>query len=265
MERLLEATARAERDHFWFRGFRRFAGAFVREAARARPEGRILDCGSGTGINLAWLRAHGRAVGIDITWSGLSHARRRGERGLVQASATALPFPDATFDLVTSFDVIITLPDAAEAAALAEMHRVLKPGGFVVINVAALDVLRGNHSILSSEVRRYTRGRLAARLARVGFKVRRMTYTNACTTPLLAAVRLAQRVSGHHASELEISIPPAPLNAALTGILALEAAALRLVNMPVGSSVLALAEKPERPRPGRWQADETSCRRAAKS
>lgn len=245
MERLLDATARAERDHFWFRAFRRFVAPFVREAAGGRQGGRILDCGSGTGVNLGWLRTHGRPVGIDITWSGLAYAHRRGERRVAQASATALPFPDGTFDVVTSFDVIITLPDAEEAAALAEMYRVLKPGGSVVINVAALDILRGNHSILAREVRRYTRSSLAARLRHAGFEVRRMTYTNASTTPLLAAVRLAQRWSGgHQESEQEISIPPAPLNAALTGVLAVEAAALRVVNMPFGSSLLALAGKP---------------------
>ena len=244
MDRLLEATARAERDHFWFRGFRRFVEPFVREAAGGRTDARILDCGSGTGVNLAWLRAHGRPTGIDITWTGLAYARSRGEHHLAQASATALPFADATFDLVTSFDVIITLPDADEAAALREMHRVLRPGGFIVVNVAAMEMLKGNHSILAREVRRYTRRTLAPRLTRAGFEVRRMTYTNASTTPLLAAVRFAQRWSGgHKESEQEMSIPSAPLNAALTGLLAAEAAALRFVNMPFGSSLLALARK----------------------
>ena len=52
MDRLLEATARAERDHFWFRGFRRFVEPLVADAVRrgpprVRPE--ILDCGCGTG------------------------------------------------------------------------------------------------------------------------------------------------------------------------------------------------------------------------
>ena len=145
---------------------------------------------------------------------------------------------------MTSFDVIITLPDADEAAALREMHRVLRPGGFIVVNVAAMEMLKVNHSILAREVRRYTRRTLAPRLTRAGFEVRRMTYTNASTTPLLAAVRFAQRWSGgHKESEQEISIPLAPLNAALTGLLAAEAAALRFVNMPFGSSLLALARK----------------------
>ena len=71
-----------------------------------------------------------------------------------------------------------------------------------------------------------------------------MTYTNLTILPLVAAVRLKQRLTGHQESQEEISIPPAPINGALSGLLALEASALRLVNMPIGSSLLALAEKP---------------------
>lgn len=243
MDRLLEATARAERDHFWFRGFRRFVAPFVADAAGGRRDARILDCGSGTGVNLALLRRHGRPTGIDLTWTGLAFARSRGERSIAQASATALPFADGTFDVVASFDVIYSLRDADEAAALSEMHRVLRPGGAIVLNVAAMELLKGNHSVLANEVRRYTRATLRARLVRHGFEVRRMTYTNATIAPLVAGVRLAQRLTGHEESQQEMSIPPRPVNAALSGLLAVEAAALRIVNMPFGSSLLALAMK----------------------
>ncbi len=243
MDRLLEATARAERDHFWFRGFRRFVEPFVREAAGGRTAARILDCGSGTGVNLPLLARYGTAIGIDVTWTGLAFARDRGERRVAQASATELPFADGAFDVVTSFDVIYALTDRDEAAAIAEMHRVLRPGGHLVVNAAAMGLLKGNHSLLAGEMRRYTRGTLGTRLARAGFDVRRMTYTNATIMPLVAGVRLAQRIAGHEESHQEISTPPSPLNAALTGLLAAEAVALRFVNMPFGSSLLALARK----------------------
>ena len=243
MDRLLEATARAERDHFWFRGFRRFVEPLVADAATDRPL-TILDCGCGTGHNLTWLRRYGSAYGIDLTWAGLQFARSQGERQVARATASVLPFASARFDLVTSFDVLITLDDATERRAIAEMARVLKPGGRLIVNVAALDVLRGNHSILSAEVRRYSRGDLRERLERGGFRVRRITYTNLGILPLVAAVRLSQRLRGHQESQAEIAVPPAPVNAALSGLLALEAAALRFVNMPLGTSLLTVAEKP---------------------
>src|SRR5512134_3920177 len=116
MDRLLKATARAERDHFWFRGFRRFVEPFVREAAGGRTDARILDCGSGTGVNLPLLARYGTAIGIDLMWTGLTCARGRGERRVAQASATHLPFAAGTFDVVTSFDVIYALADPDEAA-----------------------------------------------------------------------------------------------------------------------------------------------------
>lgn len=245
MDRLLEATAAAEREHFWFRGFRRFVTPLLDRAAAGRSSLRVLDCGSGTGNNLPLLRKYGRAVGIDITFSGLAYARSQGECLLARASALTLPFSDETFDLVTSFDVIYAFDDAMAAQALLEMQRVLRPGGHLVLNVAALPALRGNHSVLGGEVQRYTRRGLRTHLERAGFVVKRLTYTNASLLPLVAGVRFAQRLlSGeHHEWDAEMRVPAAPVNLALSGVLAIEAVALRVVNMPLGSSLLTLAVK----------------------
>ena len=247
MDRLLEATARAERDHFWFRGFRRFVEPLVaRAAAGRRPT--ILDCGCGTGHNLAMLGRHGSAYGIDLTWAGLQYARANGPKSVARATISQLPFRDAQFGLVTSFDVLYSLPDDVERAAIAEIHRVLEPGGTAIVNVAALEALKGNHSVLSAEIRRYTRADLTRRLERAGFRVTRATYTNFSILPLVAAVRVRQRLAGAHVeTEEEIAIPPAPVNAALSALLAAEAAALRVIDMPIGSSLLAVAVKPPSP------------------
>jgi ubiquinone/menaquinone biosynthesis C-methylase UbiE len=257
MDPLLEATARAERDHFWFRGFRRFVTPLVERAAAAGSgsPGRqaagnrleILDCGAGTGHNLTWLARYGRPTGVDLTWSGLAHAKSAGHSRLVRASAAALPFRDSSFDLVTSFDLLQCLPGESEKAAVQEIRRVLRPAGHLVVNVAAFEGLRGNHSVLSHEVRRYNRARLRSLLDRAGFHVLAMSYTNATTLPLVAGVRAIQRVSGLASSDTEsaatreITTPPAPINAALSGLLRMEALLVRLVPLPFGSSLIALA------------------------
>jgi ubiquinone/menaquinone biosynthesis C-methylase UbiE len=248
MDQLLDATARAEREHFWFRGFRRFVAPLLARAVAdvaAMSSPRILDCGCGTGNNLCLLREYGRPCGIDLTLSGLAYARKQGERLVAQASALSLPFPDEAFDLVTSFDVIYAFDDAMAATALREMCRVLRPGGSLVLNVAALPALRGNHSVLGGEVQRYTRSGLRRHLEQAGFSVRRLTYTNFAILPMIAAVRFSQRLrqGDHELSDSEMTVPSAPVNLALSGLLTLESYALRVVDMPLGSSLLALGKK----------------------
>ena len=247
MDLLLAATARAEHDHFWFRGFRKFVRPVLAAAAGGRAGLTLLDCGCGTGANLAMLGEFGRALGFDVTFSGLQVARARKIDVVAQASIGAIPFPSSSFDIVTSFDVLVCLPDELERAAVAEMWRVLKPGGALVVNVAAMPVLRGNHSVLSEEVRRYDRPRMRRILGEAGFRIERLSYTNATLFPAMLVVRVAQRAIGlappEHATA-EITVPAAPVNATLAALLSAEAGLQRLVTMPFGSSLLCLARKP---------------------
>jgi SAM-dependent methyltransferase len=91
------------------------------------PELTILEAGCGTGLLLDRLRPHvGRAVGVDLSRGMLQKARQRGLE-IVQGSITALPFADASFDLVYSFKVLAHVQDIK--LGLAEMTRTLKPGG----------------------------------------------------------------------------------------------------------------------------------------
>jgi ubiquinone/menaquinone biosynthesis C-methylase UbiE len=249
VDRLLEATARAEREHFWFHGFRRFVSPLLDRAAAGRPGLRLLDCGCGTGTNLSiLLEPYGRAWGFDLTRTGLEFARGSGAARIAQASVAAIPFPSAAFDIATSFDVLYCLPVDVEHAAVREMWRVLKPGGAAVVNVPAMNVLRGDHSVFSAELRRYNRAGLRALIESAGFQIERITYTNATLFPLMAAARSAQRVAGLTTDPdvvpREILVPPAPINAAMSALLAVEAGVVRALPMPFGSSLLCLARKP---------------------
>jgi SAM-dependent methyltransferase len=246
LDRLVEATARAEQGHFWFSGFHCFVRPFLARAAAGIDRPLILDCGSGTGANLAVLADFGRPLGFDLTWTGLQVAKTQGRPPVARADVTAIPFRSGSFDIVTSFDVLIHLEEADEARAVAEMFRVLRPGGAIVINVAAFNALKGRHSVLCGEVRRYTRARLRAVLERAGFRIVRMTYTNAALMPILLPLRALQRLveRGRDPGDGDFIALPGPLNAALARVLAFEAALVRRVNMPFGSSLLCLASKP---------------------
>jgi SAM-dependent methyltransferase len=247
MDDLLRATARAESRHFWFRGFRAFIKPFIVQALAGVREPRILDCGCGTGANVQLLGEYGAAYGFDLSETGLGLGRRAGRTRLARATVTAAPFPSNTFDLVTSFDVLYSLDEVDERGAVAEMFRLSRPGGFVLVNVAAMDILCGDHSVLSHERRRYSRESLNALLVAGGFTIVRLTYTNAALFLPLAALRTVQRMRGlavEGESQREIAVPPAPVNALLTAAVLLESVWLRYANSPFGSSLLCLARKP---------------------
>ena len=104
------------------------------------PQARALDIACGTGIVARTLAArlqwHGQVTGLDLNPAMLRVARRVShDAGLtidwVQGDAQALPFPDAAFDLAFCQQGIQFFPDRARAVA--EMYRVLAPGGEVAI------------------------------------------------------------------------------------------------------------------------------------
>jgi SAM-dependent methyltransferase len=248
VDALLERTFDAEQRHFWFRGFKRFVAPLVRQATAGLRNPRLLDAGAGTGANLIFLRRFGTPYGLELHWRGLQFAHDRGLPRLAQGTVTALPYVTASIDVVLSFDVLYCLDERAEGAAISEMYRVLRPGGVLIVNVAAMKMLTGDHSVLGGEVRRYTRTELREKLEHAGFRVARLTHTNAFLFPITATVRWFQRLRGLKAADQnpgDFYVPPAPVNALFSGVLAIESILVAAgVNMPVGSSLLCLAKKP---------------------
>ena len=241
----LARTARAEPTHFWFQGFRAYIVPVVRAIAAGRRDLRMIDCGCGTGYNLTTLlQPYGRAFAFDMTLDVLMRARATG-RPLVRADMERIPFGSGTFDLVTSFDVVHSVTD--DRKALDEMSRVLKPGGYLVMNVVALELLRGDHSEVWGEQRRYTRRRGARLVEDAGLEVVRVAYLFASLVPMILAVRTAQRMRRLFrapSGDAELHVPPAPVNAILSGLVKAEAALARWLPMPFGSSLLVVARKP---------------------
>jgi ubiquinone/menaquinone biosynthesis C-methylase UbiE len=162
---------------------------------------------------------------------------------VVQAGVTALPFADGTFDCVSSFDVIYHQWVSDDQSAVAEMARVLRPGGMLLIRVPALEMLRGAHDTAVMGKRRYTRTRLCRLLEGAGLETLRASYANAVLFPLALARRSLDRISGRQGSDVGF-LPPA-LEWLFRTILAAEARLISRVSLPVGSSVVALARKPD--------------------
>ena len=240
----IETMRSVEDDLWWYRGLR---GHVVESIKPSHATFRLLDAGCGSGGMLARLRQHfphASLTGMDFVERALELTRERKIGAeLVQGSADALPFGEGEFDVVLSLDVIV-LHGIDDEKAIREMCRVLRPGGTLIINVAAFDFLRGSHDVATNMARRYTKPRLAALLRNGGFTIRSLSYWNMTLMPAVAAVRWASRRRAQRPdvrSDLQPLWPP--LNALLSAIAQLELAISRYIPLPFGTSLFAVAQK----------------------
>ncbi|MBO8193916.1 3-demethylubiquinone-9 3-O-methyltransferase [Streptomyces oryzae] len=112
----------------------RTRAAFV--PAPGRAEARLLDVACGGGLFGPHLAGKGyRVFGVDLSATALDEARRHGFDEVVRADIARLPFPDASFDVVTAGQCLEHVPDPF--AVVSELCRVLRRGGTLIVDTIA--------------------------------------------------------------------------------------------------------------------------------
>jgi SAM-dependent methyltransferase len=239
--------AAVEDRHWWYSGMRAISAAWLDPVYGGRGDLRILDAGCGTGGNGEWLRRYGHSTGLDLAPDALRLGARRLPGTITGGSVMELPFGAATFDLVTSFDVLYHRAVVDERRALVETWRVLKPGGRLLLRLPAYEWLQAKHDRAVHTRHRYTLDEVR-RLLAPALEVERISYINTLLFPLALAQRLRERWLAHADEPADapsdLALPPAWLNDALRAVMLLEAAWLRRATFGAGLSVLALARKP---------------------
>jgi SAM-dependent methyltransferase len=237
----LQAMLSSDEDHWWYRGRRRFLRAELDRLPLA-PAARLLDAGCGSGRTLDELAGYGRVSGIDLSPEAVAAARRRGHDDVHVARAEELPFADATFDVVTCLDVVEHTPD--DRATLAELRRVTRPGGLLLVTVPAYQALWSWHDEANLHFRRYNSASLRAAARTAGWSVVGDTHFNSLLLAPAAAVRLAQRHLRPR-SHSDLGITPPALNRVLEWPLRLEARMVAAgIRLPAGLSLLAVLRRP---------------------
>lgn len=244
---LYEDYARLERDHWWFTARREIFHRLLATLPPA-PVETILDIGPGAGIFTAELRRYGQPTAVEFDADNAEYVRRETGLPVIRASATDMPFDDASAGLVIAGDVLEHVPD--DAAAAREIARVLHPGGHALITVPAHPSLWSSHDVAAHHERRYEEAGLRALLTGGGLELLHLTPYNAALFAPIAAVRRVQRWRGRaEQSRSDFDLPPAPVNRVLHHAFAAEAGVLAARRrIPFGVSLLALARPAATPR-----------------
>jgi SAM-dependent methyltransferase len=253
-QELMRATLEVEDDHWWYRGRRRIIRAELDRLALPRPAD-VLDAGCGSGRTMLELVDYGRVCGIELDPEVAAVARDRGLGEVVQGRLEELPWAEDSFDLITCLDVIEHTPDDRET--LAALHRVCRPGGFLLVTVPAHQFLWSAHDVYNHHYRRYSRRTLRETALAASWSVARMSAFNSLLFAPAAVVRLARRGaagagdagdgagSSSRSPGDDLYTGPRWLNDVLEGPLRLEADWLRRgMTLPLGLSLLTVLRKP---------------------
>ncbi|MDQ3898205.1 MAG: class I SAM-dependent methyltransferase [Actinomycetota bacterium] len=254
----------AARRHWWVRGMQEVAAALLGDIAPGLP---VLDAGCGTGAMLPWLSRIAQptpVIAFDVAPAAIARCRQLGlDVHLALASVLSPPYRDASFDLVVSMDVLQHLTTEAAAAALAEMRRVLRPGGRLLVRTNA--AFGRSHVEERDDWRLYRPESLREALRGAHFDVETLTPANSLQALWASIPRPGQRShacrhgNGPHGAQagvrgpersvagLGIPTPVSPLkNRLLLTVLQAEARWLARPGrrLPFGHSLYAVARRP---------------------
>jgi SAM-dependent methyltransferase len=248
---IFDAIHEQERTYWWFVSRRHLILDFFRRAQlqrlEANPSLKILDLGCGTGAMIEDFACVPSVVafGMDLSPVALRFCRARGQRRVICADGTRLPFQAEAFHCVVAMDVIEHIED--DQTALQELWRVCAPNGIVLITVPALRWLWTTRDERLAHKRRYHRAMLIARAEQAGFRVTKCSYYCASVFIAFAGVVILDRLLGRK-PDFKQDVPEIPhwLNTVLLRTLLIEQWLMRWIDYPSGVSLFCVLRKDAR-------------------
>lgn len=235
-----------ENVHFWHVARREIIAAFCRPFLKERFSDfrKIsgIEIGIGNGSVAQEFAKIGVALeGADLFYSSLQYCRKRLDTTLYQADVLKLPFREK-FDFIGIYDILEHIED--DRQAIRRLYEALKPGGLLNVTVPACKFLWSKFDELDHK-RRYSKKELVDKLKEAGFRVRRVSFFMTLLFPVVYVVRKLQKYPSDTKLEhvKEVRVVPV-INEVFLAIFRLERFLLKFLNLPIGSSLIVIAEKP---------------------
>jgi 2-polyprenyl-3-methyl-5-hydroxy-6-metoxy-1,4-benzoquinol methylase len=245
---ILTRLGRSVREHPWWKARAALATRWLGRLG-IEPPASVLDAGCGWGTTLEALEDRGyRAVGMDVcrgVLEGLA-GDRPGRRLIEWDLETGSPAPEsAAFDAAVALDVIEHIDD--DAAAIARMARLVRPGGVLIVSVPAGPELYGEFDEIQGHRRRYTAERLRRVFEGTELEVEALAGWGRCLLPAARSRRRATKTRPGEAVwetyEKYLQVPRGGAGRLLRALLDLESTATMRGWRGAGTSLIAVARR----------------------
>ena len=229
-----------EKNHFWFVAKRKFLQIILNRYAPQKNL-RILDVGCGAGAILDFLREKGYVgEGIDNNEEALKYCRDKGLRVDI-GTVEKMNYKDGSFDVVLASDVLEHLTD--DRAAVKEIARVLKKGGFFIATVPAHHWLWSYHDVALHHQRRYSRHEWE-KLLSSQFEIRLVTWLHLCIILPIWIMRRVGKKSNGQSSGSDVREVNQIINILMKVCYWPELTLFKIISrLPWGVSLLAVVKK----------------------
>lgn len=233
-----------ESEHWWYVSLHDICAKYVSDftGVNVKKKIKIFDAGCGTGRMMELLSGFGSVEGIDWSPDAVSFCKKRGLSGVSRGNLNTYVFKKK-YDIIICNDVLYHSAIKSDSAVIDKFYKALKPGGMLILHLAAFDILKRNHDTVVQGARRYRRKPSRLMLERSGFAVVKASYRMSFLFfPLLFIKLIENRISRHGAASDLKTVQPMVNKIALLAA-RIENFILRFVRIPFGSSLFIVSKK----------------------
>jgi len=236
--------AQVEVTHWWYVATRSLLRQLLqpRLSHRTSTESVFLDAGCGTGATGAWLAEFGHVIALDVEPAALSiYGENHPGATHLLGGLERIDAPDASVDGALCVTVLYHRAVADPAQAVAELARVVRPGGWVCLMEPGVRRLRRPHDRITHTGRRFSRHDLHRLAQSAGLDVATATGAFSFLVPPAAVKALIDR----RGTTSDLDDDGGWLRGALTWLARVERRVIHRTSLPFGLSVVVLAVKPD--------------------